>query len=296
MLAIWETRLKNVQPPAVLKSLVDESSDATLVKDEPDLDVKPINILSEIPVKTSTKETPKALAEIPEKPKEKHDFVPFGPPVATKTTNEAIRKLVLKSLTPTDLDSRRHGSVYIYTFPSLYRTPAPYLKIGHTKSVEDRMKRWKAQCHYEPKILSTFNAEFYVKIERLVHIQLRNNRLKEPECPGCGKPHIEWFQVRANKASNLVALWTDWTRQQPYDDHGVLKDSWRKRLSKVDVNDPDCWEDFVNVEEELLEEEESVSEESVYEESDSENEDEYEQVLKYEPMEYASTDLIPYST
>ncbi|KAF4464616.1 hypothetical protein FALBO_8544 [Fusarium albosuccineum] len=174
----------------------------------------------------------------------KHKFEPYGPTRSTISINKTVKKLILRPLLETETYSG--GNVYVYTFPENYRDVAPCLKIGNAKDVPDRMKAWKAQCGYEPQILSQFKADNYVKVENLVHAQLYNQRRRETGCPTCDVRHKEWFDVSSMTASQSSSLWATWTRLQPYDDEGNLKDEWRARVEAVDLSDPNCWDLFVN--------------------------------------------------
>ncbi|KAK7423108.1 hypothetical protein QQX98_001184 [Neonectria punicea] len=174
-----------------------------------------------------------------------HKFEPFSDPLSIETRNKSVKKLVLRSLS--DKERSSEGCIYVYTFPENYHDAAPYLKIGNASDLDNRMASWERQCGYKPKVLSDFRTELYVKVERLVHAQLRNQRIRETGgCPRCQVKHQEWFKVRSSKACEVLGLWTAWTRQEPYHENGILKDQWLVRLEGLDMSDPDCWEEFVN--------------------------------------------------
>jgi len=106
------------------------------------------------------------------------------------------------------------------------------------------MRDWKAKCGYEPKVIVQFTAEHYVKVEKLVHCQLRNQRKREKGCPTCHVSHKEWFKVHSMTASSNIMMWTSWMRQKPYDDEGELQEKWRTRVESLDMTDPNCWKLF----------------------------------------------------
>ncbi|KAF4973383.1 hypothetical protein FZEAL_9341 [Fusarium zealandicum] len=175
---------------------------------------------------------------------DKHHFEPFGPTQSTTVINTAIKKLLLRPLM--DEEKQLAGRIYIFTFPSTYRTATPLLKIGYSKDLKTRMASWKSQCGYTCEVLGDFNAEHYAKVEKLVHKQLTNQRKRETGCPGCGVWHKEWFNTSSMDACKTVGIWTTWTRREPYDDEGNIKDEWRSRIESVDLSDPSCWESLVN--------------------------------------------------
>ncbi|KAK5994763.1 hypothetical protein PT974_03146 [Cladobotryum mycophilum] len=176
-----------------------------------------------------------------------HEFEPFGAELSIRKINSNVKEKLLSSLQPTESKAAANpGYIYVYTFPSEYRAAEPYLKIGYTSNLTRRMAQWRNACGYEPKVLSEFLAELHIRVERLVHTQLRNRRMREIDCPGCGRSHYEWFDASASKVAAAVALWTDWTRRQPYGEDGKLKEEWVKMLNDVDLDDSNCWEKFVN--------------------------------------------------
>jgi hypothetical protein len=178
----------------------------------------------------------------------RHNFTPFGKPKNIYELNVHIKKVLEGDLLPkTELPQAAGGYIYMFTFPDTYRDPSPHIKIGYSKNLDDRMARWNRQCGYKPRVLNHFNVELYVRVEKLVHANLYNERMRESEgCPECNTRHHEWFRVRLSKAAGIAGLWSDWSRLEPFDNDGVLKRKWRKRLELVDLYDPDCWDKFVN--------------------------------------------------
>ena len=175
-----------------------------------------------------------------------HKFVPYGERKNLAQLNTHVKAHLLKPLSnheQTNLD----GYIYMYTFPEHYRRAAPCIKIGYTNDVDRRGREWAIKCGYTPKVLSHFGCEHYIRIERLVHAVLYNQRLREKSCPGprCGTSHKEWFKVRSTRAVAVAELWAHWMRQQPYDDQGTLKEVWVERLESLDMGNRRCWEEFV---------------------------------------------------
>ncbi|KAM0212765.1 hypothetical protein ACHAPQ_004965 [Fusarium lateritium] len=192
------------------------------------------------PTKTSPKSTPtKQIASIISK--SNHVFENYGLPRSIEHINEEIKKKLLRPLSKKE--KNQAGHVYIYTFPESYHDAHPYIKIGYAEDVKTRMSQWKSKCGYPPRLLGQFPAEHYVKVEKLVHAQLWNQRKRENDgCPTCHVKHKEWFKVDSMTANKYIGLWTSWMRQQPYDDEGVLQDKWRLRIEGFDMANPSCWE------------------------------------------------------
>lgn len=195
------------------------------------------------PAKTSIPSTPTPYKNSAAKASYfKHEFEDFGDPWTITEINKYMKNVILRPLLKSE--KRSDGYIYAYTFPETYRDPDPYIKIGFAQNVDQRMKKWKAQCGYEPKVIVQFTAEHYVKVEKLVHRQLWNQRKREKGCPTCHVWHNEWFKVHSMTASSNIMMWTSWMRQMPYDDEGKLQEKWRKRLESLDMTDPNCWKLF----------------------------------------------------
>ncbi|KAH7255780.1 meiotically up-regulated gene 113-domain-containing protein [Fusarium redolens] len=192
---------------------------------------------------TPSKSSPKLLLpklHSPKSPKSAHEFEDFSHPRSTLETNKAMKKLLLRSLQ--EEETKHGGYIYLYTYSESYHDAHPYIKIGFAQDVGRRMREWKYQCGYEAKVLGEFLAEHYVKVEKIVHAQLWNQRKREKGCPACNIRHKEWFKVDAMTASKIIALWTGWMRQEPYDEEGNILDKWRVRIEGLDMADPDCWD------------------------------------------------------
>ncbi|KAF4995589.1 hypothetical protein FGRMN_5042 [Fusarium graminum] len=215
------------------------------------------------PTKASPKCTPVKRSE-PVASKSKHEFENFGLPRSIDCINKKIKELLLRPLTRDEM--KQGGQIYTYTFPESYHDAYPHIKIGYAKDVKERMAQWRVQCAYTPELLGQFSAEHYVKVEKLVHAQLWNERKREKSCPACHVMHKEWFKVHFLTVSKYIGLWTSWMRQTPYDDQGILQDKWRLRIESFDMTDPRCWELLATG---VFDEEEDEDESEFAEEDDS---------------------------
>lgn len=110
-------------------------------------------------------------------------------------------------------------------------------KIGRTIDLEKRLEQWNSQCkikhhyHQSSRDGKPPRIPHVQRIERLMHIELCNYR-KKRGCGGCGKNHIEWFDIGEVKAREVFQKWRDWINQKPYalDDSG----DWAVRPEMLD--------------------------------------------------------------
>lgn len=165
-----------------------------------------------------------------------------------REVNECIKEELVKAH-PTII-----GYVYGFLHPSNVRvrigtgpmSDIQVIKIGRSVNVERRMRQWKKQCKYEPRVVLNVAMPHHYRIERIVHHQLHNCRLREsPGCSGCKHRHTEWFRVSTIYAEHLVSMWQNFAQRQPYDQFGDLLPGWLERLERVDLEDPGCWMWFI---------------------------------------------------
>lgn len=183
---------------------------------------------------------------------ERRSFNPYGPPKSTLEINNAIKDLLLRRHADAD-----EGYVYGFQHPddvALDPSSSPegvnggpnLIKIGRSKNHQARMRQISKKCGYVPHTVFAHHMPQHAMVERLVHTQLHNSRLRDVGCTGCGARHEEWFQVEAGRAEHLVALWKAFVECRPYDEQGEMLPVWRERLEKVDLGDAGCWESFVH--------------------------------------------------
>lgn len=176
------------------------------------------------------------------------NFIQYEDMKSTREVNEAIKAEVLKIHPATE------GCIYGFLHPSNTRVRIrsdsthniQILKIGRSVNVKRRMREWRKKCKYEPLVVLNIKMPHHDKIERIVHHQLHNSRLREyPGCSGCGLQHNEWFRVSTIYAAFLVSMWRDFAHRQPYGEDGELLPDWLERLNQVDLEDPGCWMWFI---------------------------------------------------
>ncbi|RAO65856.1 uncharacterized protein BHQ10_001868 [Talaromyces amestolkiae] len=175
-------------------------------------------------------------------------FKPYIPKYLQKlSVSEALEGLLLKPLTGKK-EIGDTGIIYIYWQPSNFG----HLKIGYTtQAFEKRMKEWIKRCNktmeiYYPsrddaqKIIAV---DHVYRVEKLIHLELKNLRKIEKNCPGCGKNHDEWFECSRDLAVAVVRKWMDWMRESPYEERQsgsskewVLKAEQRSKLK--DLSEP----------------------------------------------------------
>lgn len=172
----------------------------------------------------------------------------YGQMKSTHEVNEAIKVELLKSHPSSE------GFIYGFLLPIDSRvrigtgpcSNIHIIKIGRSVDVKGRMREWKEQCKYEPLVVFNTNMPHHHRIERIVHHQLHNTRLREyPGCSGCSLQHNEWFRVSAIYAVHVVSLWQDFARRRPYGEEGHLLPGWLEKLEQIDLEDPGCWMWFI---------------------------------------------------
>ncbi|KAG6359268.1 hypothetical protein INS49_012789 [Diaporthe citri] len=179
-------------------------------------------------------------------------FNPYGSPKSTLETNNAIKDLLLRHHIDAD-----EGYVYGFQHPEDVAVDPlspggghngrPHLiKIGRSKNHQARMRQISKRCKYVPHTVFAHPTPQHAMVERVVHTQLHNSRLRDVGCAGCGTRHEEWFEVDVGRAEHLVALWKAFAECHPYDEQGGMLATWRERLEQLDLGDADCWEHFVH--------------------------------------------------
>ena len=112
-------------------------------------------------------------------------------------------------LTKRELDT---GSLYVYWNQANFGV----YKIGYsTVDVTQRLRKWETQCKHTAQRLywSRIKVPNVRRLERLVHAELKDYRVKEECCHGCKRGHNEWFIVDFNLIQKSIAFWTGWIRK-----------------------------------------------------------------------------------
>ena len=105
-----------------------------------------------------------------------------------------------------------------------------FLKIGRATNVQRRLNQWSRQCRFNLSLVQYYpthsssslsdmprKAPFVQRIERLVHLELSDQKVKRA-CQ-CGREHREWFEVdasrRAVRAINeVIRRWVAWAEAE----------------------------------------------------------------------------------
>jgi T5orf172 domain len=124
------------------------------------------------------------------------------------------------------------GSLYIFE-----RESSPgHVKIGWTAArVQDRLDSW-SECGYDPELLFQVDGVPYAhRVETLTHYELIKEWRRERVCDGCGASHREWFEVRKERAAQVLLDWANFFKKfQPYDSNGILKSQWSRVVNAMD--------------------------------------------------------------
>lgn len=112
------------------------------------------------------------------------------------------------------------GLIYMYWIPGNFG----FVKIGKTsgESAEERLDKWKKQCGHKVEEYTrgekglALQLPHAFRVERLVHDELRQYRMKEKSCEKCGAAHNEWFAIPQYHALKVIEKWSSWIRTRPY--------------------------------------------------------------------------------
>ncbi|KAM0797511.1 hypothetical protein BDR22DRAFT_434700 [Usnea florida] len=163
-------------------------------------------------------------------------IVPYRPPgSAHLTVSEFVIKQAMEPFDVIGDPQKALGEGYLY----VYWNEATFgvRKIGFTiKEVNDRLKYWETSCRRTAKeeYRSPSKVRHAAKIERLVHADLLEYRVRELACRTCLKSHIEWFRgVNLTFIIGRIEAWSQWISEQPYEQVGSqwrLTDSGRDSM------------------------------------------------------------------
>lgn len=145
------------------------------------------------------------------------EFVPYRPKSTAGTTESVLRDLIARPLKKRELHS---GFIYIYWFPGIFG----HIKIGQTRVADfkKRLEQWRRKCRHaaEPVDALLVPVRHAYRVEALVHRELKDVRLREVMCRGCGGDHIEWFRETPTHAWTVISKFADWMETEPYE-YGV---------------------------------------------------------------------------
>lgn len=156
------------------------------------------------------------------------------------TINFRILELIHKKQQVIQKPGERKDAGWVYVFES-QEYGEKFLKIGQTKSTPDKRKKEFKQCGLNLKEIADKYEnpfDFYDIVERIVHIELHNSRLKlqchHVPSSRCRTNHDEWFWTDRKTASDSVKMWRSWLlKQHPYDSMGVLTPYWQWRAERL---------------------------------------------------------------
>jgi hypothetical protein len=128
---------------------------------------------------------------------------------------QVISSIVGKMRRRVELQSARHGFIYIFSRPG-----SSMIKIGCTRlDVKRRLLEWSRTCHFQPCLVYCQPVCRVQLAEKLVHSSLSRDRMCESTCNagnGCGCSHYEWFETDQKRAILTVQRWADWLDLDPY--------------------------------------------------------------------------------
>ena len=150
-------------------------------------------------------------------------IVPYRPPGSVHlTVSEFVIKQAMEPFDVIGNPQKELGEGYLY----VYWNEATFgvRKIGFTtKDVDGRLKDWETSCRRTAKeeYRSPSKVRHASKIERLVHADLLEYRVRELACRTCLKSHIEWFRgVSLTFIIGRIEAWSQWISDRPYEKKG----------------------------------------------------------------------------
>ena len=151
---------------------------------------------------------------------------------ASIVTNWVIKQAE-RPLTPRQCKA---GYLYVYWNKATFGD----YKIGFTTlDVDERLKEWESRCKHTAQKLyqSPFEVKNVERLEKLVHAELKEFRVKEYGCRGCLGNHDEWFKgVDFEVVRESIAFWTKWIMEEPYEEvegKWLLKEDAKKELPEL---------------------------------------------------------------
>ena len=137
------------------------------------------------------------------------------------------------------------GLIYILANPNY----SEYLKIGRTTGSSYKRKKQWLKCKSELAIIDQYHetdieVPFHTRVEALIKADLWNERYyfecvhctpkdeKRRRADGGLTRHDEWFKIDKAHAVRRVETWKNWARSNPYDEDGLLRSMWKKRIDR----------------------------------------------------------------
>lgn len=143
-----------------------------------------------------------------------------------------------KATSPLGAKDVKSGFIYIFWDKQHFGK----VKIGFTNDLTRRLEEWNRDCKrdhlYHPNDGIQVNMKHVHRVEQLIHTELKEFRRKR-RCEGCGKMHVEWFDVPEVHAGKVARKWRDWILQEPYMQDAVSK-QWTIRPGMLDTLERMC--------------------------------------------------------
>lgn len=218
-----------------IKAKAEELPDRILTRDESSITEgqKAQSVVS--PVALST---PKITYWLRERSRTTLVYFPDFRPYQTKRARASIvtNWVIKQAERPLTRRQCKAGYLYVYWNKATFGI----YKIGFTTlDVDERLKGWESQCKHTAQKLyqSPFEVKNVERLEKLVHAELKEFRVKEYGCHGCLGNHDEWFKdVDFEVIRESIAFWTKWIMEEPYEEvkgKWLLKEDAKKGLPQL---------------------------------------------------------------
>ena len=151
-------------------------------------------------------------------------FVPYK-----SAPNESVASEIFHRIPHDDKPS---GEVYFFTRPH----SSGYVKIGYSAATTGAEGRLLAQLDCYPGIVmgKIVRLQYPKRMEKLIHLQMAEHRVKIGRCGWCNSTHEEWFRMESGDAEKVMDEWVEVVeREALYDNRGWLTDRWWKRVNWI---------------------------------------------------------------
>lgn len=150
-------------------------------------------------------------------------FIPFEPEPGESMLGQLFEKL--------DEDWPEEGEIYSFVWPE----HPDFVKIGYSAwSALGRVQEWQG-CNPGATLSKSVFIEYPKTIERLIHLELLQDRYRIAKCKKCDHSHEEWFKLPIEKVNQVISDWKQVIRRETlYDEDRKLTQEWRHRISELD--------------------------------------------------------------
>jgi hypothetical protein len=170
-------------------------------------------------------------------------FVPFHNPA---------RDLINYIRRPLSSNALKNGRLYIFQVDGHSLNKIGYVaERKNDPSIEVSLvhrTREHKRCGWDPKIVFQCSVLHAERVEKIIHLHLKNSRRRENLCKCCKAPacrkcdhdsHTEWFETPLHEIAVIAEAWKRWIDTKPYiqiNGEFSLSPEWNEKLENVPVH------------------------------------------------------------